>query len=297
MNNMYQCKYCGKEVRRFPCHLCENVYCSKECSDKDKRFKIDEILIYDNYFIKNLSLEKISKLFKISRGAILRIFKRNNWKTRNFSEAFKYNGHEIKIDKSVLCDLFINKKLTFKQISKKLNCSIPVIQKWIHNYKIPVKLEISKEVLIDLYYKQNKTAETIGEIYNCSSNNIYIFLEKYKLPRRTSSEAQKLINRKGENNPNWKSGISKLPYSFDWTLKLKYKIRTRDNFTCQCCGMTEEEHIKRFKRCLIVHHIDYNKQNCKENNLITLCTICNAKANGNRDYWFAFYKYIIDEKI
>ena len=105
------------------------------------------------------------------------------------------------------------------------------------------------------------------------------------------------IYLRGENNPNWKDGISFLPYSSDWTVKLKIKIRTRDNFTCQYCGMTEEENLQKFNRCLTIHHIDYNKQNCKEDNLITLCVCCNSKANKNRDYWYSYYKYIIDNKL
>lgn len=44
-----------------------------------------------------------------------------------------------------------------------------------------------------------------------------------------------------------------------------------------------------------VHHIDDNKQNCKKNNLITTCNQCNIKANFNRDYWYAYFTYIVEE--
>jgi hypothetical protein len=100
-----------------------------------------------------------------------------------------------------------------------------------------------------------------------------------------------------KNNPNWKNGISKLPYSFDFTSELKHEIRTRDKFTCQCCGMTEKQSLKKFGRCLDIHHINYNKQNCLKDNLITVCRFCNNIANGDRDYWYAYYKYIIDNKL
>jgi len=53
--------------------------------------------------------------------------------------------------------------------------------------------------------------------------------------------------------------------------------------------MTEEEHILVVGTVLHVHHIDYNKQNCKESNLITTCKSCNIKANKNRDYWEKFF--------
>lgn len=102
--------------------------------------------------------------------------------------------------------------------------------------------------------------------------------------------------RQGKKHPLWRGGISFLPYSLKWTKKLKLKIRTRDNYECQNCRITEKHHIRRFKTLLSVHHIDYNKQNCKEENLITLCLHCNTKANFDRDYWFAYYTYLMENK-
>ena len=98
----------------------------------------------------------------------------------------------------------------------------------------------------------------------------------------------------GKNNKSYINGMGYLPYPNKFNIKLKHKIRTRDNFTCQNCGITEEEHLKNYKRRLEIHHIDYNKQNCEKDNLITLCQKCNLKANKDRDYWFAYYKYIIE---
>jgi hypothetical protein len=84
-------------------------------------------------------------------------------------------------------------------------------------------------------------------------------------------------------------------YCQDWTEQLKYNIRKRDNFECQNCDMTEEEHLSVFGIVLIVHHIDYHKKNCKENNLITLCKGCNIRANYNRKFWsIKFQKVIIN---
>jgi len=44
----------------------------------------------------------------------------------------------------------------------------------------------------------------------------------------------------------------------------------------------------------VIHHIDYNKLNCQSNNLICLCKKCNSKVNFNRDYWYAYFRYIMD---
>ncbi|MCK9542835.1 MAG: hypothetical protein M0R03_12480 [Novosphingobium sp.] len=101
----------------------------------------------------------------------------------------------------------------------------------------------------------------------------------------------------GNGNHNWKGGVSFLPYSPKWTPILKLKIRTRDNFICKKCNMSDITHFKKYNRSLTVHHMDYNKQNCKESNLITLCVKCNSKANKHRDYWFAYYTYIMENNI
>lgn len=98
------------------------------------------------------------------------------------------------------------------------------------------------------------------------------------------------LNKSGENASNWQGGIGNFPYPFCFDDELKEKIRTRDNFICQCCRMTEEEHLIVIGTKLHIHHIDYNKENCNEENLITVCTACNTRANYNKDYWINFYR-------
>ena len=100
---------------------------------------------------------------------------------------------------------------------------------------------------------------------------------------------------RGENHPNWQGGCGKNGYPFEFNEELKTKICKRDNYICQCCGMTEEEHLIIIGRKLSIHHIDYNKKNCEESNLITTCHWCNLKANYNRNYWNIFYKKKMEE--
>ena len=86
---------------------------------------------------------------------------------------------------------------------------------------------------------------------------------------------------KGEGNPNWRGGSSKLPYAFKFDDALREKIRKRDKNRCQVCGKTKKEN----KQNHTVHHIDYDKMNSAEDNLITLCRGCNCKVNFNREFW------------
>lgn len=89
-----------------------------------------------------------------------------------------------------------------------------------------------------------------------------------------------------EKHPNWKGGISYLPYSSDFTCYLKTFVRERDNFICQECGKTEEQE----GQVLRVHHIDYDKMNCSFYNLILLCKSCHSKTNYKRDDWMKHYR-------
>jgi len=99
------------------------------------------------------------------------------------------------------------------------------------------------------------------------------------------SNLKRSIALSGEKGPAWKGGISRLPYAFEFNGKLKEKIRQRDNYTCQLCGITECDCIEK----LSIHHIDYDKKNSSESNLVSLCRSCNGKVNTNRDTWTNYF--------
>lgn len=81
----------------------------------------------------------------------------------------------------------------------------------------------------------------------------------------------------GKNHPRYKDGTGREPYAFNFTPKLKKSIRKRDNYVCQFCGMTEEEHLNKYNRVLEIHHKDHNRKNSKRSNLITTCKKCNLE--------------------
>ena len=94
---------------------------------------------------------------------------------------------------------------------------------------------------------------------------------------------------KGEKNVNWKGGKSFEEYGEEWTEELRHKIRVRDKGMCQLCLCRN--------RKLCVHHIDYNKKNNDENNLITLCIPCHVHTNINRRIWQLLFIRLINEKL
>ena len=67
----------------------------------------------------------------------------------------------------------------------------------------------------------------------------------------------------------------------------RQKALERDHWTCQICGMSQEEHIYRWGRGLTVDHIDgqgrYSKvKNNDLNNLQTLCLSCHGRKDKLR---------------
>jgi len=93
---------------------------------------------------------------------------------------------------------------------------------------------------------------------------------------------------KGSGNSNWRKGIGNLPWSYEFNKELKRKITTRDGGVCKMCGLNREQlNLKSGgKRIQIqVHHIDYDKENNKENNLISLCNYCHGRVNYNKEKW------------
>lgn len=96
----------------------------------------------------------------------------------------------------------------------------------------------------------------------------------------------------GERNPAWLGGLSSAPYPYDWW-KISSRVLERDGRTCR------NPNCKHDTKSVDVHHIDYNKMNCSDENLIVLCdrchSACHAGLNKNREKWEAFYTQLRSE--
>ena len=90
----------------------------------------------------------------------------------------------------------------------------------------------------------------------------------------------------------WNKLEFRIPYPYEFNNQLKEQIRQRDNYECQLCFINQEEMNER----LIVHHIDFNKQNSSEENLISLCRSCHGKINcANKLMWIRFFQIKLKE--
>lgn len=155
--------------------------------------------------------------------------------------------------------------------------------------------------------------------------------KSHKGMKHTLETRKKMMERTGDKNPmygktpsektrqkvsatkqgipleEWKKFTSFEPYTYDFNIHFKEKIRERDNYSCQLCNIFEEDHLKLHKKKLSIHHIDYNKLNSFPQNCITLCMRCNILVNKDREIWIKHfqellkklynYEYTQDQKI
>jgi hypothetical protein len=82
----------------------------------------------------------------------------------------------------------------------------------------------------------------------------------------------------GERSRWWRGGKSEEIYPIEFSTYLKGKIRRRDNHECQVCGLNVYKSNKGH-----VHHIDGDKANCSEDNLILLCTSCHRFVHNTNE--------------
>ena len=110
---------------------------------------------------------------------------------------------------------------------------------------------------------------------------------KWMKGKKMSEESSKKKSEKlkGELNPNWQGGVSFEPYGLEFNKELKEKIRKRDGHVCQECKYPQEG----LNYKLHVHHIDYNKKNSDEENLISLCRSCHLQTNYSRKDWTNYF--------
>lgn len=90
---------------------------------------------------------------------------------------------------------------------------------------------------------------------------------------------------KGDSNPSWSGGLSRLPYPWNFR-EISQEVIARDGAACRnpiCRGNDPR---------LTTHHINYDKQDCSPKNLICLCSACNSRANFNRPAWQLMYQML-----
>lgn len=244
---------------------------------------INKELLIREYGREEKSMKQIAINLKCGVATIYNRLRNYNIKTRTKSEALKekYRGKDT--------SGYIDGRTLEKHYC--LSCLKKGIKKEI-DYRAKKCKACSRKGRNNPSYKDGRTlekhycidCEKIVRSYTakrCKKCN-YVYIVKMGL-------------RKGKLHPQYIDGRRYDEYPEEFNEKLKEQIRKRDNYICQKCGIEQLE-LRGFHKKLDIHHIDYNKFNYGKNNLISLCHKCNCKANFNRDYWFAYFIYLMKEK-
>lgn len=134
-----------------------------------------------------------------------------------------------------------------------------------------------KEQLYDLYVNQGLSMRIIAEKLGCTRGKVRPLLLKYGIKSRTKSEALKLafekgrIDRVGENNSNWKGGISKRGVKYGINQEIYDEMIKEQDNKCAICHNEFED----------TPNIDH----CHETNKVRglLCSPCNRGLGFFRD--------------
>ncbi|RJG10923.1 hypothetical protein D3879_14685 [Pseudomonas cavernicola] len=88
-----------------------------------------------------------------------------------------------------------------------------------------------------------------------------------------------------ERHPGWQGGSHREGFrGHDWE-EISEKARARAGRCCEHCGMTEADHLEKYRQRLHIHHLEpfhqhQNKQMAnKHSNLVALCRSCHTKAD------------------
>lgn len=248
------CQFCQKNIK----YKSIRKYCSRDCFKKHGEQK------------RTCKCLMCAKIYIIKKGETVK-------RERTFCSQIcfkKYycgpNNHAYKgIKGTKLCQL-CNKEFEItstNQKNEKKYCSHQCYFEYSRVYGHPLK----HNLFDNCHYCQVQikiTKRQIGGRNFCS---------------RRCADLGHSLKMKGNNNSNYLHGESEFPYKGTWTLSDKERIRERDNRECKLCFLKEKDHHEK----LHVHHIDFNKSNHSNQNLITLCRACHMQLHAKltRNIW------------
>ena len=198
------------------------------------------------------------------------------------------------LTKSFLINGYIKCEKSIVQLAKETGFSRSAIVNHLKEFKIKMRNHIEA---IEIKFK-NPYQKYYCKCGNEISRNTVVYGKNQCLFCANQGKNNPMfdVHRCGKDAFNWQGGLSFEPYTPEFNKQLKESIRKRDNYTCQLCNIKQKE-LKGFFKKLSIHHIDYDKDNLNDDNLVALCHKCNIKVNFNRNYWYAYFTYLMEEKL
>jgi len=239
-----------------------------------KKYKITKSFLLKEYINKVKKESEIADIIGCATITISRKLKEYNIKTRRSFKGENSPHYNKILINCPICNKEFKIKQSRRKRSKIICCSFKCSNQWRKTLKGKKAPSFKDGRTLKKYYCEDCGKELKG---------VTAFLRN-----KCFSCSRKYVGTlfKGENHWNWQGGKSFELYPLGWNKTFKEQIRYRDGYKCQICGVPEVECNKK----LSIHHIDYNKENLKPKNLISLCQSCHVKTNFKRENWKEYFK-------
>lgn len=241
------------------------------------------------YKVEDYTQSELAKKWGCSRSNI------SKWARKHGIEVDRRANHQTsrKKDEEVLRRLYVEEGLTTEEVANELGVTGWTISRWLDECGIDTRNHGTRryselwdeEYIRQKYWDEGMTMGEIADEIGCERASVGRAMDRLGIDKRSMSE-----ELSGERAPRWKGGHTNY-CGPNWQRKRR-KALDRDSYSCQRCGMTDEEHRKKYGRSIEVHHIsrresfrddsgniNWEKAN-QLSNLISLCKQCHAKLEG-----------------
>lgn len=255
--------------------------------DVDKPWR-HEAILRELYVDQRLSLREAAERLDCSPTAVRDWLDKYGIERRDTSAAYGITADSPLRDEDELRELYLDQRLSQKEIAKQLDCHKSAVLRWLDRFGIETR-DISEangvpadsplrdeQRLRELYVDRRLSQKEIAERLDCGRSTVSERLDKHGIETREIGMALS-----GEHHPRWNPDRID-NYGPSWTAERRRSVRERDDFECQDsgCGMTQSASLDEHGCKLHVHHLkkasefdDHEARNAPEN-LITLCPSC-----------------------
>ena len=289
-----KCHWCEKPlIRRPQAKPVEFHFCDNKCKGEYQRTlkPVTKEWLIEHYINQKLSAQECAELYGCSEPTIFDYLRKFDIPRRSLSESHKeYFKHHLHPS--------IGRHHT-DETKKKLSISHK-------KHYIPI------DWLIEHYVNQKLSTVKLAKIWGCAQSTICTEMKRHNIPRRSNSESNTgelnwvygikgikhpLYGRKRSEETKQKIKIGHFDIDYYWEhghtrsneeypqefKDIRKSIMIRDNYTCREC-------YDKLPKYWATHHINYDKNDNRADNLIFLCVHCHGKTNTNREFWQSYFE-------